>query len=342
MKCYDGIHWNIYEILPYQRLFNFINGIRKLGKTYTCQKYITDKCITTGCEGVYFVRTQDEKKNGILQDAFDKVLHKEFEGFEFKFKNDSIYIVEDGETLRRIWVCIAISEYMKIKKKSFPKVCYGIFDEYTLEDPSGYVDGWQEPDHFLSIYDTIDRDENRVVMFFLGNNTSFHNPYHMHPAFNIKNIGSGMIWKSKHVLFQRAEASKELISTCSGALTEITEGTDYGRMYRQGEYINDNTDFICKISGNSRYVFTLSLKEGYYGVYFDGSQDIVVISHKYDKTCRIVYSVNKEGIREGCIMCGRNGSSLVKWLGRKYRFGRVRYENMETKIKTEREVNYIG
>ena len=45
MYVYDGIHWNIYDILPYQRNFNLINGERSMGKTYTCQMFTLDKCI---------------------------------------------------------------------------------------------------------------------------------------------------------------------------------------------------------------------------------------------------------------------------------------------------------
>lgn len=45
MNVYDGLHWNIYEILPYQRNFNFINSERSIGKTYTTEAYVIDKCI---------------------------------------------------------------------------------------------------------------------------------------------------------------------------------------------------------------------------------------------------------------------------------------------------------
>ena len=72
MNVYDGIHWNIYEILPFQRNFNLINGERSLGKTYTCQMFVLDKCIQKGLEFVYIVRTQDEKKNGVLEMVLKK------------------------------------------------------------------------------------------------------------------------------------------------------------------------------------------------------------------------------------------------------------------------------
>lgn len=346
MKYYDGIHWNVYEVLTYNRRFNFINGIRKLGKTYTLQMMMTDKAITTGCECVYIVRTQDEKKEGILEDAFSKVLIREFSDKEFKYKNYSIFVKdesEDGEeSWRRIWVCLAISEYIKIKKKSFPLVEWGLFDEYMLENPSGYIDGWQEADHLLSIYDTIDRGENRLKMFFIGNNTAFHNPYHLHPFFAIPRIEKGELWKNKFVLFQRPEPSKALLETMNSDFDRNITGTEYAQMYREGDYLGDNTDFIGKLTGGSRYIFTLCLEKLDVGVYFDSKMDRVVISQKVDKTCNSMYAVTIKAHKDGAVMVGRKGSSLVRWLGRKYRNGRVMYENMDTKLKAEKEVNYIA
>ena len=90
MYVYDGIHWNIYDILPFQRNFNLINGERSLGKTYTCQMFTLDKCIEKGFEFVYIVRTQDEKKHGVLEEAYQKVIANEFKNYTFEFTNEDM------------------------------------------------------------------------------------------------------------------------------------------------------------------------------------------------------------------------------------------------------------
>lgn len=76
MNVYDGIHWNIYEILPFQRNFNFINATRSIGKTYTTLLYIIDYCINHNAEYVYIVRTQDEKKTVFLLHLMKKLFFK--------------------------------------------------------------------------------------------------------------------------------------------------------------------------------------------------------------------------------------------------------------------------
>ena len=42
------MYWNINEIMSYQRNFNFINGARSIGKTYTTLKYCYRRAIERG------------------------------------------------------------------------------------------------------------------------------------------------------------------------------------------------------------------------------------------------------------------------------------------------------
>ena len=68
------LYWNINEILSYQRNFNFINGPRSIGKTYTTLKHIIDNSIKRNKEFAYIVRTQDENSLCItLSQAFFKI-----------------------------------------------------------------------------------------------------------------------------------------------------------------------------------------------------------------------------------------------------------------------------
>lgn len=111
---YGGKYWNIKQILPYQRHFNFINGVRSIGKTYTCLGYFIERYLKSGEQFIYIVRTQDEKKAGILSQAMQKVLDIEFPGLECKFSSDACLL--DGDIIAH---CRALSEVIKIKNKAF-------------------------------------------------------------------------------------------------------------------------------------------------------------------------------------------------------------------------------
>lgn len=345
MNAYDGIHWNINQILPYQRNFNFINGPRSIGKTYTTQKYMLDKCLNSDIEFVYIVRTQDEKKHYALQDAFKKVTSKEFSNYSFRYDSEYMYVcIESNNKIiakRIIGYCIALSEAQKIKTKSYPKVKYILFDEYMVEESSGnkYINGWKEPELLLSIYHTIDREEDRVVVFAMGNNTKFHNPYHMHPAFNIKPVGPGKISLSKNTLFQNAQTPKELkLLKDKSEFIQMINNTEYGSYAKDGEYYLDDYNFIREIKVPTRYSFTIIYDGEKYGVYSSQSEGLIYISDKIDPSCYFVYALTLSDHSENTMLTKGMQSSHLKWLAKNYKLGNVRYINMRVKTKIEKGI----
>lgn len=346
MYVYDGIHWNIYDILPYQRNFNLINGERSLGKTYTCQMFTLDKCIEKGFEFVYIVRTQDEKKHGVLEEAYQKVIANEFKNYTFEFTNEDMFLcIEHPESditeKKQIGYCIALSEAVKIKKRSFPRVKYMIFDEYMLEEKQAisYVNGWKEPDLLLSIYHTIDREEDRVIVFMLGNNTKFHNPYHLHPAFNIPPIEKGGIWTNENVLFQYAIGSSGLKEKKEKSkFLRMLNGTDYGKYAKDGDYVNDNYSFIEKMQTSARYNFTIEYDSNNYGVYSDFRNGVIYISDKVDPSCKLKYALTIDDHKENTLLTHSKNITQLKWLANNYKIGNVRFVSMEVKMKCEKGI----
>lgn len=59
------MYWDVREIVPNQRMFNFINGPRGIGKTYSVIKYCIQQNLKKGCEFVTVCRTKSEKKMDI-------------------------------------------------------------------------------------------------------------------------------------------------------------------------------------------------------------------------------------------------------------------------------------
>lgn len=339
-------YWDINKILPYQRCFNFINAERSIGKTYTTEKYVVDKCKKLSYEFVYLVRTQDEKKRGILQSAFEKVLLKEFPSDEIEFTNEEMFLIirdSEGELQEKITLgyCLALSEAVKIKKRSFPKVKYLIFDEYMLENKQGgqYVNGWKEPDLFLSIYHTIDREEDRVICFLLGNNTSFFNPYHLHPAFSIPNIKKGKIWVSENVLFQWAISTNELkADKAKCKFLRMLDNTSYGRYAKDGDYVDDNYSFIEKMSTTAKYSMTIEYEGTKFGVYNDMKNGVIYVSDKVDPSCKLIYALTIDDHKENTLLTKTNSISQLKWLSNNFKLGNVRFVSMEVKIKCEKAI----
>lgn len=339
-------YWDIRKILPYQRNFNFINAERSIGKTYSTEKFLVEKAINTGCEFVYLVRTQDEKKKGILGSSFEKVLMQEFPNLSIECTSEEMLLVvedENGDVIekRTLGYCLALSEAVKIKRRSFPKVKYLMFDEYMLESKQGgqYVNGWKEPDLFLSIYHTIDREEDRVMCFILGNNTAFYNPYHLHKAFKIPNIEKGSIWTSENVLFQWAISTNELKEQKSKCkFLKMIDDTAYGMYAKKGDYVDDNVNFVEKLSTTARYSMTLEYQGSKFGVYNDLKNGVLYISDKIDPSCKLVYALTIEDHKENTLLTKSTSVTQLKWLANNFKLGNVRFVTMEVKIKCEKAI----
>lgn len=344
MNVWDGMHWNIYEILPYQRNFNLINSERSIGKTYTTEWYVLNKCIEKGLEFVYIVRTKKKKEKGALEKGFKKVIAEHFINYEFDYTTENIILTESDESKRVLGYCIALSEENDTKTMSFPNVKYIIFDEYVMEETSNnrYYNGWDEPDSFLKIYHTIDREEDRVICFLLGNNIRFHNPYHMHRAFMIPFTEKGKIWCSENVLFQNAVASGELKERKSKSkFVRMIENTEYGNYANKGEYAADNYSFVEKMKTTARYNFTLEFNKMKFGVYNDFQNGVIYISDKVDPSCKLCYALTIDDHKENTLLTRSKIFTQLNWLASNYKLGNVRFTSMEIKMRCEKGISLI-
>lgn len=322
------MYWNIHQILPFQRHFNFINGPRNIGKTYTCLKFLITQALFKQREFVYICRTQDELKNNVLKKAFSKVLQEQFSGIEYEFDKDKLYICND-DVKTVAGHAIALSAAIKIKRESYPNVHWLIFDEYMLESKfsSMYVNGWYEPDALLTIYETIDRGEERLTCFLMGNNTEFYNPYHMHPAFQIPYIEEGQIWTSKNVLFQRALPSEELKNKlASTAFKQMIKGTRYDNAMSQGIYQDSNQYHTGNITASHRYFCTLNFDYEQYGCYLSHSNYNIIVSNKVDLKFPIRIALDSENVNASNMFYKALDSHHFKTLKKLYQTGLLLYE----------------
>lgn len=346
---YGGKYWDIRKYPPYQRCFNFINSERSIGKTYTTQGFFLEQAIKKGREFVYIVRTQDEQKKGVFGKAFEKVVRNEFKEYNFEFTKTECSLVienENGDVVEKtpLGYCIALSEATKNKKINYPNVKWLMFDEYIVDEKekSVYVNGWNEPELLLKIYHTIDRERDYVVCFLLANNITFYNPYHMHKAFRIPKTNKDVIWKSENVLFHWVSATLELKEDKKKCkFLKMIEDTEYGTYASAGEYIYDSNDFIMDRDGDSRYVFTLEYMGEKFGVWNNTKLGLIFIDSKFDPSCRLCYALTLNDHNENTVLTHARTNSLLKWLGRCFKIGRVKFTSMEVKIKMEDAIKLI-
>lgn len=332
----DGIHWNPYEILPYQRNFNLINSRRSIGKTYGTTFWVLEKCIETHKQFVYVLRTKEERdKKGAFKKSYEKLQNEQYANYEFDWTNETLCV--NGELVG--W-CLCLSETQQIKKTSFPNVNYMIMDEYIIEKDSSsrYISGWREPNLFLNMYHTIDREEDRVKCFLLANNGTFYNPYHIHSAFNVKPVKKGGIWTSENVLFQRPEASEALIKKSRNSkFSRMIAETEYGSFATEGNYIEDTDALIGVHDGQAKYQFTIMVNGLKFGVFNSQKQGLLYISEKVDPSCPWVYALTLEDQSENVLLTKAKTGNMV-WFSKTIRLGLIRYESMLIKKICEKAI----
>lgn len=346
MSVNFDMYWNPYKLLPYQRNFMFINSTRKDGKTYGTQYMFMDKFFKNGDEFVQILRTDAEIKNGAFEASFQKVCYEQFPDYEFLFKGNEMWLAErtTQDKLKPVKImgyALALSQAVKAKKMSFPRVKWAYMDEYMLEpeDSSQYVGGWKEPDKLLSLYHTIDAEEDRVKIFLLGNNTSFYNPYHLHPAFKIPYTEPGKIWKSKNVLFQHYVPSQKLQEKKSQSkFLDMIQGTEYGEYALEGKYIGDSEEFIAKRPSKSQYIFKVKLDDKLYGIW--GSQGKTYVSTKHINSNNLIFAMSKKDLSEETIYRYRQ-NKLIRWTLNQMLHGKVFYENQEIKARVKPELEKL-
>lgn len=328
---------DILKLLTYGCNFIMIDAPRSVGKTYSTLKIVIRNCIKNGLEFAYICRTQDEKKNGVMEKAVQKVMRNEFPGYEYLCDTENMYIVE-GDEKRVLAYCLALSESQKIKKYSYPKCKFMIFDEYMLEPGGRYVHGEKEPDLLLSIYHTIDREEDRVICILLGNNTNFYNPYHMHMAFRIPYKSEGEIYRGNNVVFMRMGRSEELNEdkeTCK--FLNMIKGTDYGNFANGGVYGDSDGYFIADRPDSARLYIVVVYNGNYYGMWYDAGTCLMYIDDKVNPNFKYVYAATDNDVSENAIR-SKSGTGIIHDLFLK---GRCRFTTPEIRAKFSPCVAYL-
>lgn len=331
------MYWNLNEILTYDKNFNFINSKRGSGKTYTLQKWLIKQFIKKQRETVYITQFISELDDIGIKQPFTKVLENEYPNVEAVQIGHDLYL--DGKIF-----CygIALTEAQKIKKMSFPNVYYIMFDEYMKEQAKKNSFVKNEVDEFLSIYSTIDRYEDRVKCFFLGNTTTQYNPYHTHKAFKIPSIELGEIWTSENVLYQYYKP-KQIFEDKIGKsrFAKMIANTEYGKYSVLGEFTEDTDEFIEKRSEKAKEIFNFIFNDVRYGVWRDLNEGKLYISDKYNPNMNICYTLTTTDHRENTMLTKTSKSSMLKYLSDNFRYGNVRFESQAIKKKTMEAIKMI-
>lgn len=176
---YEDIWYSRQELLSHNGLFNFTIGGRGVGKTFNYKEWAINSKNQT-----VWVRRYAEDIKALVADNGSKFCSdlinagKLDEETNFCVADNILYVEDEAKIF-----FVALSTARRLKSQSFPKVDKIIFDEFLEEENKTTSYLKNEVDLFLGLYETVNRlrlgDDGRkdVRAFFLGNLSSFVNPY---------------------------------------------------------------------------------------------------------------------------------------------------------------------
>lgn len=242
----NGIYWSKRKALSYSALYNFIQGGRGIGKTYSMKEWCISDFLKTGKEFVWVRRYKEELRQKYLLSFTDDIADK-FPNHHITLKGKELFIDKE-----KAGTFIVLSTSAFQKSVPMPNVNKGVFDEFVLE--KGVTKYLQNEVHtFLNLDSTIARmrDENLPITedlrwFFLANRVSYINPYFDY--FKIKApVEPGFTHKN-------------------GCLIEICDSSKYKQRYdntRRGKILKD-TPFYSYAVGNDPYADESKFIENFY------------------------------------------------------------------------------
>jgi hypothetical protein len=310
-----------------------ISTNRSAGKTFSFLKKVLEDFKKDGKQfGLIYRHKYELNSSASLFDDVQR-LYPELRGTitTVSYANGLFYeLIMDEKTIG--W-SFSMNSPDALKKHSpkFSQIEQMIFDEYQTESGK-YLD--KEIEKFQSLYLTIARGGGRqsrhVNVYMLGNNVTLMNPYYI--KFDIhKRLKTdtkfmrGNGWVAEFGFNE--SASQEIRSN---AFYQAFKDEGYMAYSTENVYLSDASIFVGKISGRSKYLFTILHESTLYGVreYYD--KGILYISKQPDNSCKQVITFKASDHNANTMMLSHY-SYLWKNIKDAYQKGWLRFDDIQTK-----------
>ena len=278
--------------IRYNRLFNFVVGVRGGGKTFNTLKFAIERFKRTGEEFIYLRRRAtdlddackgtpetgdlfaDIRAQGYFEEHELKVANRKGGGYNFYLDDQLMGYGYALSTARR--------------SSTKPKVTMIIFDEF-LVDPNKpndrYLNKGNEMFAFDNFYETIARGRT-IPTFFIGNAFSMVNPYFLALKIRIPNLEDNQIYKGKVWTFVQWRDEEFIRKRMQTQHYQARADSDFVEHAFGNNYYLDRTEFLAKRSKESEHQFSIKYLGKLYGVWVDWDAGKYYVSTKGAQTSK--------------------------------------------------------
>lgn len=276
----------------YNRIFNFVVGVRGGGKTFNIlldgitrflekgEQFIylrrkaidlDDACVGTPNTGDLF---SDIIKHGYFEDHDIKVASSKGGGYNFYIDDQLMGYGKALATARR--------------STPLPDVTTIIFDEFLIDDKKPhdrYLNKGNEMFLFDNFYETVARGRD-LTCFFVGNAFSMVNPYFNELKIRINDIKDNKIYKGKFWTFIRWRDPDFIKERQQTQHYQARVGSDFVEHAFENDFYLDDPAFIQKRSKDSEHHFSITYLGNTYGVWVDWNKGRYYVSTKGAQTSK--------------------------------------------------------
>ena len=333
-------YYSLEKILSYNRIWNFILGMRTGGKSFAAKKHCIQQFLRKGKQFIY-VRRRDTDIKLTAPTYFDDIAGM-FPEHTFAYKGNEFYI--DGELAG---YAIALSMVLKYKSASFPLVTTIVFDEFLPEDRS-YLGGkdnpFLEPELCLNFYNTVARGLNQpireeVKFLFISNTVTLVNPYFTY--FNIDKMlkENTHFIKTKSWVLEFVDVQEIREQVNNSQYGDLIANSRYGSYAYENQFYLDSDEFIEDAPRHCFYQCTIIYNGQKYGLYEDKHSGIYYVTEKFNQFCKVIYSLDSTSHNKTSVLISRSGN-VYKGLRLAFENGMVRFSSQRAKMCLITFLNY--
>lgn len=316
-------YYNNSELLSHNALFNWLNGMRSHGKTFSFKEWCIRDFLKRGNEFVWLRRYKEETKNVITSFDTDIIKENKFPGVKFSTDGKTFFI---NKKKAGYFLTLSMSQYYK--SMAFPNVNKIIFDEYLITDSKiTYLPN--EAYTFLELYSTISRTRD-CRAFFIANNASVRNPYFTY--FNFYPQKGKRFTKKGDMLIEMDSATDFKNKVYETRFGKMIEGTTYGNYAVENEFLLDNDEYVEKKPNTAIYQLTLAYDGKYYGLYYDLVRQLMYCTERKTLNGGLAVAVNKSDMTDNAVLSRSQAiKATINTLKELFSLGRCRYDNVKVK-----------
>ena len=327
-------YYNFMKLMSFNAILMFLIGGRGLGKSYGAKKLCIKAAITKGEEFIYLRRYREELT--AAKESFFADILGEFPDYDFRThgKYAQYSHIKFRDDKRREWhtigYFIALSTAQNQKSQSFPKVYKIIFDEFIIE--KGLIQYLpNEVVAFINFYSTVDRDNDRVRVFFLANSVSIENPYFIHYKIAPQE-GEEWIRKFKGYLivhFPNSQDFKDAKNRTRFGQFILESDPEYQEYATGNQFADNNKNLLKYKNQEARYQYSLETATGKFSIWMDWENREWFIQERLPQQ-ELVFTICPEKMRDGVKLLFKNDRQM-QILRSAFKSGRVLFDQPRTR-----------